>query len=147
MHKKWEALISLADYLVLGAFEAATRGVSTNDFGDCAPGECTISIPFTSGRKTCANPDVGKSQNLPEGHDLSAPRRVLMNEFQLTEKEMVALLGGKTEHSYSSYCFSELHLYFSHHLMLCVLQEVTAWGVVTAVCLVSMALGIIIQTT
>lgn len=86
MHKSHENIISLADFIVLGSSEAIKKAVA-------ADGR-SINLPFKSGRRTCANPDAGKSQpNLPSGHDKDSPRSILMGEFGLSQDEMVALMG------------------------------------------------------
>jgi len=89
---KWRNHLSLADYAVLSAYEAFKAGVQANT--GCDGGQCSIDLPFTSGRRTCANPESPPTNTVfPKGHDAASPRTFLQQGFGLTENEMVALLG------------------------------------------------------
>lgn len=93
MHKKWENITSLADYAVMSMYEALKIAVR-HDSNRCnIIRRCSLTLPFTSGRKTCPDPDNPKVLAFPKGEDITTPKRDVTDAFGLTREEMVSLMG------------------------------------------------------
>lgn len=94
MYAAHSNVLSLADYAALSGFKAVQTAVKRNRNG-CNFGRCSISFTFTTGRRTCDNPDDPPTTPVfPKGHDANSTAD-LKRQFGLTENEMVALLGRK----------------------------------------------------
>lgn len=91
MYEKHKEALSFADYIVLGSYTAA-QVAAAKDSESCG-GRCSLTLNFKSGRKDCADPNRHKSQSLPEGHDVDAPRTHVKDQFGLSDEEMVAIMG------------------------------------------------------
>ncbi|XP_067941817.1 putative ascorbate peroxidase [Watersipora subatra] len=90
-HQRWKDFISLADYGALAGLMAVKAGVERDNSG-CNQDRCTFDFIFTSGRVTCDNPDDPPQPAFPLGQDIHSPQG-LVDDFGLTQEEMVALMG------------------------------------------------------
>ena len=92
MYETWKSVLSLADFGVLAGYAAIKHGVEEDRTG-CNFGQCTISLEFTAGRRTCANPDRPPTVQFPHGDDTDTPVTFVMQPFSLTPEQTVALIG------------------------------------------------------
>lgn len=92
MFETWKAVISLADFGVLAGYAAYKAGVGKDTDG-CNFRQCSIRLEFTSGRRTCANPDSPPTIIFPHGDDVTTPVKFCKEPFGLTNRETVALIG------------------------------------------------------
>lgn len=92
MYEKWSSVLSLADYGILSGYAAYKHAVEADTDG-CDGGQCNITLSFKTGRRTCTNPDSPQQRDFPHGQDEQSPITFVKDEFNLTDRETVALMG------------------------------------------------------